>query len=58
MRSSRQDRAAGKADTVAGRILEAIGKLTGNRSTGAKGKAARGRGRGRSAKGRIKRWAR
>lgn len=58
MRSSRQDRAAGKADTIAGRILEAIGKLTGRRSTGAKGKAARARGGGRSAKGRMKRWAR
>jgi uncharacterized protein YjbJ (UPF0337 family) len=58
MRSSRQDRAAGTADTFAGRILEAIGKLTGRRSTAAKGKAARARGRGRSAKGRAKRWAR
>lgn len=58
MRSSRQDRAAGKADTIGGRILEAIGKLTGNRSSSAKGKAARGRGLGRSTKGRAKRWAR
>jgi uncharacterized protein YjbJ (UPF0337 family) len=54
MKSSRQDRAAGKADTIGGRILEAIGKLTGNRSTSAKGKAARARGRGRSAKGGVK----
>ena len=58
MRSSRHDRAAGKADTIGGRILEAIGKLTGNRSTGAKGKAARARGRGRSAKGAAKSWRR
>jgi uncharacterized protein YjbJ (UPF0337 family) len=58
MRSSRHDRAAGKADTIGGRILEAIGKLTGNRSTSAKGKAARARGRGRSAKGNAKRWGR
>jgi uncharacterized protein YjbJ (UPF0337 family) len=58
MRSSRHDRAAGNADTIGGRILEAIGKLTGNRSTSAKGKAARVRGRGRSAKGRAKRWGR
>jgi uncharacterized protein YjbJ (UPF0337 family) len=58
MRSSRQDRAAGTADTLAGRLLEAFGKLTGNRSASAKGKAARGRGRGRSAKARAKRWAR
>ena len=55
MRSSRQDQAAGKADSVGGRILEAIGKLTGKRSTSAKGKAARARGRGRSTKGKAKR---
>ena len=58
MRSSRQDRAAGKADSVGGRILEAIGRLTGQRTTSAKGKAARVRGRGRSAKGKAKRWGR
>jgi uncharacterized protein YjbJ (UPF0337 family) len=58
MRSSRQDRAAGGLDKVAGRVLEAIGKLTGKRSTQAKGKAARGRGHARSAKGRAKRGAR
>ena len=57
MKSSRQDRAAGKADTLAGRILEAIGKLTGNRKAGAKGKAARTRGTGRKAKGSAKRAA-
>jgi hypothetical protein len=37
--------------------LEAIGRLTGNRSTGSKGKAARARGASRSAKGRAKRAA-
>jgi uncharacterized protein YjbJ (UPF0337 family) len=58
MRSGRKDRASGKADTIAGRVLEAFGKLTGNRSAGAKGKAARGRGAGRSVKGRAKRGAR
>jgi uncharacterized protein YjbJ (UPF0337 family) len=58
MRSARKDRAAGKVDTIAGRVLEAFGKLTGNRSAGAKGKAARGRGAGRSAKGRAKRGGR
>jgi uncharacterized protein YjbJ (UPF0337 family) len=57
MRSARRDRAAGRADTIAGRILEAWAKLTGNRSAGAKGKAARTRGAGRSAKGRGKGWA-
>jgi uncharacterized protein YjbJ (UPF0337 family) len=58
MRSARQDRIRGKIDKMAGRALEAFGKLTGNRSHGAKGKAARGRGMGRSAKGRLKRVAR
>ena len=57
MRSARQDRAAGRADTIAGRVLEWFSKLTGNRSAGAKGKAARARGAGRSAKGRGKGWA-
>ena len=58
MRSSQQDRAAGKLDEIAGRILEAISKLTGNRSMGAKGKAARTRGVARKGKGSAKRWAR
>jgi uncharacterized protein YjbJ (UPF0337 family) len=54
MRSSREDRAAGAADTIGGRILEAWGKLTGQRGAGAKGKAARTRGAGRKAKGGLK----
>jgi uncharacterized protein YjbJ (UPF0337 family) len=54
MRSSRQDRAAGKADTLAGKLLEFVGRITGDRTTSAKGKAARGRGAGRTAKGRVK----
>jgi len=58
MRSGRRDEAAGTLDRVAGRVLEAFGKLTGNRKAGAKGKAARGRGAGRSAKGRVKRAGR
>ena len=58
MRSARKDRAAGKGDTVGGRILEFVGRLTGKRSTQAKGKAARVRGRGRTAKGDAKRWGR
>ena len=55
MKSKRQDQASGTIDKVAGRVLEAVGKLTGNNKTRAKGKAARGRGAGRSAKGRAKR---
>jgi uncharacterized protein YjbJ (UPF0337 family) len=58
MKSARRDRAEGTVDRIAGRVLEAFGKLTGNRSAGAKGKAARGRGAGRSAKGRVKRAGR
>jgi uncharacterized protein YjbJ (UPF0337 family) len=58
MRTGRRDEAAGTLDRVAGRVLEAFGKLTGNRKAGAKGKAARGRGAGRSAKGRVKRSGR
>jgi uncharacterized protein YjbJ (UPF0337 family) len=58
MRSSRQDTIRGGIDKIAGRVLEAFGKLTGNRSASAKGKAARGRGAGRSTKGRLKRQGR
>jgi uncharacterized protein YjbJ (UPF0337 family) len=58
MRSWRRDRAAGKADTLAGRILEAFSKLTGDRKAGAKGKAARARGGARRGKAGAKRWAR
>jgi uncharacterized protein YjbJ (UPF0337 family) len=58
LKSSRRDKAEGKLDRLAGRVLESISKLTGNRRTGAKGKAARARGRGRSAKGSAKRRAR
>ena len=55
MRSARADTFRGMIDRMAGRVLEAFGKMTGNRSAAAKGKAARGRGTGRSAKGRLKR---
>ena len=54
MKSGKRDKAEGTVDKIAGRVLEAWGKLTGNRSAGAKGKAARGRGAGRRAKGRAK----
>jgi uncharacterized protein YjbJ (UPF0337 family) len=57
-KSGRREKTEGAVDRVAGRILEAFSKLTGNRSAGAKGKAARGRGAARSAKGRVKRTAR
>ena len=54
MKSARRDKAEGTVDKIAGRVVEVFGKVTGNRSTRAKGKAARGRGKGRSAKGRVK----
>jgi uncharacterized protein YjbJ (UPF0337 family) len=54
-KSGRRNKAEGKLDKLAGRVLEAFGKLTGKRSARAKGKAARGRGAGRSAAGRLKR---
>lgn len=58
MRSAEHDKAAGKIDRIAGRILEAFGKLTGDRKSSAKGKAARARGTGRTAKGKVKDSAR
>jgi uncharacterized protein YjbJ (UPF0337 family) len=58
MKSARRDKVEGAIDRFAGRVLEAFGKLTGNRKAGAKGKAARGRGAGRSGKGRVKRSVR
>lgn len=57
-KSSGRDRAEGVLDRLGGRVLEAIGRLTGRRSNQAKGKAARGRGAVRGRKGRAKRAAR
>ena len=53
-KTAKRDKAEGAVDKMAGRVLEAFSKLTGNRSAGAKGKAARGRGAGRSTRGRLK----
>jgi uncharacterized protein YjbJ (UPF0337 family) len=58
MRSASRDKASGTIDKIAGRVLEAFGKLTGSRKADATGKAARGRGAGRRAKGRAKGGAR
>jgi uncharacterized protein YjbJ (UPF0337 family) len=55
MKSGSRDKAEGTIDKIAGRVMEAFSKLTGNRSAGAKGKAARGRGATRKTKGRAKR---
>jgi uncharacterized protein YjbJ (UPF0337 family) len=56
-RSARRDAAGGVVDRIAGRVLEAWGSLTGHRSSKMKGKAARGRGRARHGKSRVKRAA-
>jgi uncharacterized protein YjbJ (UPF0337 family) len=58
VRSTRQDRLRSSIDKIVGRVLVAFGKLTGNRSTVAKGKAARARGAGRSATSRLRRLVR
>ena len=54
MKSRSRDKTEGFIDKVAGRILEVYSKLTGKRSAGAKGKAARARGSWRTTKGRAK----
>jgi uncharacterized protein YjbJ (UPF0337 family) len=53
-KSAKRDKAEGALDKLAGRVLKAFSKLTGKPSAGAKGKAARGRGAGRSTRGRLK----
>jgi uncharacterized protein YjbJ (UPF0337 family) len=54
-KSSRRDRMDAALDGIAGRLLEAIGRLTGRASYKAKGKAARARGAARRGKGQTKR---
>lgn len=56
-KTSRRDKAEGTLERVAGRAMEALSKLTGKKSTAAKGKAARARGRGKSARGGVKKRA-
>jgi uncharacterized protein YjbJ (UPF0337 family) len=58
MKSARQDMIGGSIDKVAGSGRAAVGKLTGNRSARAKGKATHGKGVMRSTKGRLKRRGR
>jgi uncharacterized protein YjbJ (UPF0337 family) len=53
-KSSRRDRIEGALDAVGGRILEAIGRLTGRTSYTLKGKAARARGGVRKRRGHFK----
>ena len=54
MKLRSRNKTEGFLDKVAGRILEAYAKLTGKRSAGAKGKAARAGGSWRTTKGRAK----
>jgi uncharacterized protein YjbJ (UPF0337 family) len=54
MKSRRRNSAEGTMDRIAGRVMEAIGRVTGSNKTKAKGRAARGRGAGRSATGRAR----
>jgi uncharacterized protein YjbJ (UPF0337 family) len=53
-KSSRRNKAEGTLDKIAGRVLEMWSKVTGKKTTKAKGKAARARGHSRSTKGRAK----
>jgi len=57
-KSARRNKTEGGLDKIGGRIMEAFSKLTGDRKSGRKGKAARGRGSARSAKGKVKQKAR
>ena len=57
-KSAGRDRTEGAIDRIAGKILEAVSALTGNRSQKAKGKAARTRGRFRTERGNVKRGSR
>jgi len=54
MKSSKRSSSEGTIDKIAGRVLEAVGKVTGSNKTKAKGRAARGRGTGRTTTGRTK----
>jgi uncharacterized protein YjbJ (UPF0337 family) len=54
-KSSRRGSANGVLDRIAGRALAAWGAVTGRKKSKTKGKAARARGHGRTAKGRAKR---
>jgi uncharacterized protein YjbJ (UPF0337 family) len=56
-KSSRRNQTEGTLNRVGATVMELVGKLTGNKKTKAKGKAARFRGSARSTKGRAKRVA-
>ena len=54
MRSAKNDKARGHADTIVGKAMDAFGRLTGRKRTQATGKGARVRGSSRRLKGRAK----
>ena len=54
MKSRRRNSTEGTIDRITGRVMETIGKVTGNSKTKAKSKGVRSRGAGRSAKGRAR----
>jgi uncharacterized protein YjbJ (UPF0337 family) len=54
MKSSKRDKAEGAIDRIAGKVLDFIGRLTGNTAHRAKGNAAKGRGAVRTTRGRAK----
>jgi uncharacterized protein YjbJ (UPF0337 family) len=54
-KSSERDRTEGALDRIGGKVMELVGKVTGNRKHKAKGKAGRMRGKARTTKGRGKR---
>jgi uncharacterized protein YjbJ (UPF0337 family) len=56
-KSAKRNQTEGFMDRIGGRIMEAWGALTGNRSAKAKGKGAGFRGRLRGTTGRAKRAA-
>jgi uncharacterized protein YjbJ (UPF0337 family) len=53
-KSRKRNSTEGTIDKITGRVLEVVGKVTGNGKTKAKGKAARGRGTGRRTTGRTR----
>jgi uncharacterized protein YjbJ (UPF0337 family) len=57
-KKSRRNQSSGTLDRIGGRVMEMVGRVTGRKSTKAKGKTARFRGSARSTKGRTKRAAR
>jgi uncharacterized protein YjbJ (UPF0337 family) len=54
MKSGKRDKAEGVLYKIAGRVLEAIGSLTGDRKKKVKGRLARGKGTAKEKEGCIK----